>query len=145
MSDSTQSPLGATDTLAGTETVIAIPPVSLPVLTKTPIAPFTGLVHKVTPSTIDPASHVRVWRDIVDAVGDFKLVVLDVSEIAEMNRRAVTAMVQCFKKLERNKIRFCLCAPQRQVEAMLELLGVLHLVESYATIEEATAIFQLGG
>lgn len=143
MSDSIQSDLASTDTVAGSETVFALPPAAAPIVDAPPAIPFTGLVLKVAPSTIDPASHVRVWKDVVDEVGDQKLVILDIADIAEMDRRAVTAMVQSFKRLERAGIQFCLSAPQRQVEALLELLGVLHLVETFATVEEAKESFHL--
>ncbi len=141
MSESIHSDLAPTDTVAGSETVFALPPAAALLVTAPPVVPFTGLVLKVTPSTIDPSSHVRVWRDIVDEVSDQKLVILDLADIAEMDRRAVTAMVQSFKRLERTGIQFCLTAPQRQVEALLELLGVLRLVETYATVEEAKESF----
>ena len=142
MSESTHTPSAPTDTVASTDTVVALPQIAVPAIETRPANPFLGRVYKVTPSTIDPSSHVRVWRDVADQVGAQGPVVLDVSDIAEMDRRAVTAMVQCFKKLERNKLQFCICGAQRQVEAMLELLGVLQLVESFPTVEGARATFQ---
>ncbi len=139
----------AAETITRNETVIDGPPIvppsspdAAPVETRLAPKPFVGIVQRVVPSTIDPASHVRVWREVAEQIGDERLVILDVSGIAEMDRRAVTAMVQCFKKLERRGVQFCICSPQRQVEAMLELLGILHLVETFGTLEDARANFE---
>jgi anti-anti-sigma regulatory factor len=152
MSEITPASAAAITTVSGFGTVVvplapqAPAPKSKPEQKQTPqqpvVAPFPGHVHKVSPTRLDPSGLVRVWRELPAQLASQSLVALDISDIAELDRRSVTAMVQSFQKLDGAGVEFCLCAPQRHVEAMLELLGVLHLVELYPTVEQAKASFR---
>lgn len=124
---------------------VAPQPTASPQPTTSDLPPFSGVVHQLAPSTIDPPSALRVWREAVDAIGEAKVAILDASPIVEMNRRSISAMVQCFKRLDDRGVTYCLSGLQRQVEAMLELLGVLHLVETFPSVEEAQTHYRQQG
>jgi len=97
------------------------------------VAAVTGRIDSVTASTLD--------KELENLVHGNKKVVLDLKEVVYLSSAGVRAIVKMLRNEQEMGGNVKLACMPRTVVDTLEVVGMMELLNSYSSVEEAIASF----
>lgn len=97
------------------------------------VAAIMGRIDSVTAATLD--------KELEKIVQGNKKVVLDLKDVVYLSSAGVRAIVKMLRNEQKTGGNVKLACMPRVVEDVLETVGMMELLKSYVTVEEAIASF----
>lgn len=97
------------------------------------VATVVGRIDSVTAITFEEEIDRLLHKD--------RKVVLDIKDVVYISSAGVRAIVSLLKKEKKMGANLKLACMPHVVENVLKMVGMLHLVETYPTVDEAIASF----
>ena len=74
------------------------------------------------------ASHTRIVLDDVFAGGDFRQIIIDLSELEFMDSTGIGVLIGRYKKMKNRQIPIFICNPSKHAEKIFSMTGLYDLM-----------------
>lgn len=74
------------------------------------------------------ASHTRIILDDVFSGGDFKQIIIDLSELEFMDSTGIGVLIGRYKRMKNRNIPIYICNPSRHAEKIFKMTGLYDLM-----------------
>ncbi len=91
---------------------------------------YNGTLYVILCGELDEnsASYARVTLDDVFSGGNFKQIIIDLSELEFMDSTGIGVLIGRYKKMKIKKIPIFICNPSRQAEKIFKMTGLYDIM-----------------
>ncbi len=91
---------------------------------------YNGTLYVVLCGELDEnsASHTRITLDDIFSGGDFKQIIIDLSQLDFMDSTGIGVLIGRYKKMKTKNIPIFICNPSRQAEKIFKMTGLYDIM-----------------